>query len=379
MSSNSGMVKRHPSKQEPQDSIIPSNEVECRAGGEVASPEEAAAPPLKGAPIAVPQQLPAAVAAAKPKAVKKNQKPVKPVSILNVVHQEPIPEGVNTPRSIQLCRRHGFNPSELASYKLVYFKGPGVSTDLAELRYKAFEKRRQERMAQVLPERQEIARRAKEAKAEAQAQADEAIHRKLETQTRGHHRQASTVHEVSPTRGTQYSANRSPTRGTVGDSIAVMKIQSKCRTEGRDLDPRESAMLECIIDREMYRSEVRCRSSDLHEDIYLQQVENLLQKEIEADDRVYRLAVQRDEVRLRRYNQRTERECANEERKLAKEDERVRRIEAEIAVRESRRLSAQPDCSSTVSRQRDRSAHRATHEDVGPRARSREPVAYEEA
>lgn len=77
------------------------------------------------------------------------------ISILNFDETGAGPE-INSPRSLEACLRSGFDPKELLTKKKNFFKGHGITEDLLEIKYEQFERKRKEKIAAVIKEREAI-------------------------------------------------------------------------------------------------------------------------------------------------------------------------------------------------------------------------------
>mmetsp|Transcript_11066 Transcript_11066/g.18078 ORF Transcript_11066/g.18078 Transcript_11066/m.18078 type:complete len:505 (-) Transcript_11066:241-1755(-) len=77
------------------------------------------------------------------------------VTILNFDDSGSGPE-INSPRSLEACLRSGYDPKELFTKKKSFFKGRGVTEDMAEIKYDQFEKKRADKIENVVKEREAI-------------------------------------------------------------------------------------------------------------------------------------------------------------------------------------------------------------------------------
>lgn len=78
------------------------------------------------------------------------------VSLLNIDSQPPIKDGVNTPRSCNICARLNVNPKDLVFKDVEEFKGPKVTDAAAALRQRSYERKRQALLAKLIPERKKF-------------------------------------------------------------------------------------------------------------------------------------------------------------------------------------------------------------------------------
>lgn len=326
-------------------------------------------------------------------AVPRKKKPTYKVNIGNVERHPPVPEGVNTPRSVALCKEHSVNPSELARYDKQHFKGPGVSDEMAELRYQSYEKRRRARMAQLKPAYKEIVKADLEApvsvsapKRKAQAAEEtparpaaarqaaapppkpldeeavmqrqfEAQHQRLVEQERrktvatGYD---SDGHRISPPRGGycygasvrsvgsakspgRHSMNTSAgTRPTVDQPYSAAKIYSASIVESRPLTQSEVIMIDEINEREARRIDTQERAFVIQENKQLMHVERELMRERLACMRVQKNAEDREKMQLQMHKRNETRQNVAEERRERLEAERQARLENSIAEKAAR-------------------------------------------
>ncbi|KAG5487780.1 hypothetical protein LSCM4_07458 [Leishmania orientalis] len=329
---------------------------------------------------------------AKPAAPRKT-KPTLKVNIGNVDRQPPIPEGVNSPRSVALCKEQGVNPSELTPYTKEHFKGAGVSDELAELRYQSYEKRRRARMAQLLPAYKErakadadycvpfsAAKRKAHVDEEASAQSAaaeqataqlskpmdeeaemqrqfEAQHQRLleqerrKTMTSGYD---SNGRRRSPPRSGQsygpsvrsvgsakspgrYSMGTSVgARPTVGQPYSAAKIYSASIVENRPLTQGEAMMIDEINEREAHRIDTQERAFVIQENKQLMHVERELMRERHASMRVQKNAEDRRKMQMEMYRRTQSRQQEVAERRKQLEMERHTRIRNSISEKDGR-------------------------------------------
>lgn len=63
---------------------------------------------------------------------------------------------INSPRSLEACLRSGYDPKELYAKKKVFFKDRGITDEMLEIKYDQFERKRQEKIENVIKEREAI-------------------------------------------------------------------------------------------------------------------------------------------------------------------------------------------------------------------------------
>ncbi|KPI84654.1 hypothetical protein ABL78_6295 [Leptomonas seymouri] len=334
------------------------------------------------------------IAAAKPAAPKK-KKPVHRVNLANVEKQPPVPEGVNTPRSIAVCEQHGVNPSELAPYPKERFQGAGVANEVAELRYHSYEKRRQARMAELKPAYRIAlqAQRAQEAEKEEEAgEAEEeqrptvqstdeddkmrrqfeAQHQRLLEQERrkasdsggygndGYRRvsaHASYPRGTSPGRYSTSSAGLG--RPTVDQPYSAVKIYSHCISEERQLTQSEAVMIENIHDREARRLDAQERAAIIQENRQLLYVEQELKKERVASANVQAKAHERKRLQQEHFLHSKDRYYEAAARRQILEVQRQAKLMESIAQKSNRTNTSEP-FASLLSRHRSSSARRGS-------------------
>ncbi|CAC9440413.1 conserved hypothetical protein [Leishmania infantum JPCM5] len=334
----------------------------------------------------------------KPAAPRK-KKPMYKVNIDNVERHPPVPEGVNTPRSVALCKEHGVNPSELARYDRKHFKGAGVSDEVAELRYQSYEKRRCARMAQLKPAYKESikydledavsvsaaknkAQAAEEALArpaaavqaaapppklldeEAEMQRQfEAQHQRLLEQERrktvasgynsdgrrrsppraGHFYGASVRSVGSSKSPGRHSMNTSVgARPTVDQPYSAAKIYSASIVESRPLTQSEVIMIDEINEREAHRIDTQERAFVIQENKQLMHVERELIRERLACVRVQKNAEDREKMQQKMHKRNEARQNVAAERRKKLEAERQARIQDSIAEKAVRCHAANP-------------------------------------
>ncbi|TPP52408.1 hypothetical protein CGC20_15870 [Leishmania donovani] len=301
----------------------------------------------------------------KPAAPRK-KKPMYKVNIDNVERHPPVPEGVNTPRSVALCKEHGVNPSELARYDRKHFKGAGVSDEVAELRYQSYEKRRCARMAQLKPAYKESIKYDLEdavsvsaAKNKAQA-AEEALARpaaavqaaapppKLDGRRRsppraGHFYGASVRSVGSSKSPGRHSMNTSVgARPTVDQPYSAAKIYSASIVESRPLTQSEVIMIDEINEREAHRIDTQERAFVIQENKQLMHVERELIRERLACVRVQKNAEDREKMQQKMHKRNEARQNVAAERRKKLEAERQARIQDSIAEKAVRCHAANP-------------------------------------
>lgn len=74
------------------------------------------------------------------------------VSLGNLLKCAPIPEGLNSPRSLRLCDKYNINPKELVPRKVNDFTQNGVPANLAEMRFHSYRNRLYAHLAILAPE-----------------------------------------------------------------------------------------------------------------------------------------------------------------------------------------------------------------------------------
>lgn len=361
----------------------------------------------KKATKAAPAAKSATAAAA---AAPKKKKPTQRVSIANVETQPPVPEGVNTPRSVAVCDEHGVNPAELAHYPKSHFQGPGVADEVAELRYHSYEKRREARMAELLPAYRAYVKanpapaRPKAARPETQASAEaeeeqqeasqrptqqptdeeeamrqqfEAQHQRLLEQERrkasggsaydSDGRRQSSVRASYP-RGTSPRAGNSPTspgrhsvssaapgRPTVDQPYSAVKIYSTSIAEERPLTQSEAVMIDDINEREARRLDTQERAAIIQENKQLMHVQRGLEKERRASAAVQYKAQQRERSQQEKFKHSNDRLKEAAARRERIEDERAARLQESIAEKEGQ-VHANDPYASLLSRRRQSAA-----------------------
>ncbi|KAK7198320.1 hypothetical protein NESM_000789900 [Novymonas esmeraldas] len=364
--------------------------------------------------VVAPKVAPAVKAAAA--SPPKKKKPTVKVNIANVERQPPVPEGVNTPRSIALCKKHGVPPSELAPYGKEHFKGTGVSDEVAELRYHSYEKRRRARMAQLAPAYKACAQAdsadpspaaaASQSKAqggdggegaaaapraaapapepvdeEAEMQKQfEAQHQRLLEQERrktasgydanGHRRStAATRHSYggsprsagSPqSPGRHSSASMSARSPLAEQPYSAAKIYSASIVENRPLTQSESVMIEEIHEREARRIDTQERAYIIQENKQLMHVERELTREVRTSSSVQKKAEDREKKQYEMYKRSQVRQQEVAERRKRLEEERQARVEDSIAEKESRIHATDPYASVASRRLSNLSTRRAS-------------------
>ncbi|GET85609.1 hypothetical protein, conserved [Leishmania tarentolae] len=337
--------------------------------------------PMKESKAAEPVEKPAAP---------RKKKPAYKVNIRNVGRHPPVPEGVNTPRSVALCKEHGVNPSELAPYDRKHFKGAGVSDEVAELRYQSYEKRRCARMAQLAPAYKEMIKNDSErsvaasaAKRKTPAADDvsaqpcaaeqsatppqqpldedtemqrqfEAQHQRLLEQERrkmGSGYDSDGRRRSPPRGGYAYGASgrsvgsaRSPGRYSRNTSIgartaadqpySATKIYSASILENRPLTEREVIMIDEINEREARRIDTQERAFVMQENKELMHIERELMRERLACVRVQKTAEDREKMQQKMHERNEARQAVAAERRKKLEAEREARIQGSIAERE---------------------------------------------
>ncbi|CAJ1016107.1 hypothetical protein, conserved [Leishmania lindenbergi] len=321
------------------------------------------------------------------------------VSIDNVEHRPPVPEGVNTPRSVALCKEYGVKPCELAPYDKSHFTGSGVSDEVAELRYQSYEKRRCARMAQLapaykrkitpgsdsvpVPDAKRQPRSAEEISTQSTAtekaaahqwkpmDEDAAMQRQFETQhqrlleqercktvTSGYdsdgHRRSS-----HPRAGQSYGASvlsagsaRSPGRYSVGMSVSARptvdlpysatKIYSASIAESRPLTHSEVFMIDEINEREAHRNYTQERAFVIQENTQLMHVERELMRAQRSCVSVRKRAEERRKMQeeMRKRTLARQKEAAERRERLVME--RQMRVKENIAEKESRIHATNP-------------------------------------
>ncbi|KAG5487443.1 hypothetical protein LSCM1_07396 [Leishmania martiniquensis] len=326
-------------------------------------------------------------------------KPMLKVSISNVERQPPIPEGVNTPRSVALCKEQGVNPCELAPYGREHFQGFGVSDEVTELRYQSYEKRRRARMAQLAPAYKEMAKAsanhsvsfsAKKRKAHVDEEAPtqtaaveqeagqlsnpmdeeaemqrqfEVQHQRLLEQERrktvasgydsnGHRRSPPRAgHSYGPSVRSagsfkspgRYSRGTSVgTRPTVGQPYSAAKIYSASIVENRPLTQGELMMIYEINEREARRTDTQERAFVIQENKQLMHVERELIRERHASVRVQKNAEDRRKMQVEMYKRTQSRQKEVAERRRQLEAERQVRLRNSIAEKDVRVHTVNP-------------------------------------
>lgn len=336
---------------------------------------------------------------------KKKKKTVEKINIKNVERKAPIPEGVTTPRSLELCATHGVSPNVLAPYKLDHFKGPGVSEEMAELRYSSYDKRRKAHMA-VLREayrsksmgssvsshpagvqlnttlskegtpnngasgKAGVAKKGVEEDAKMQKQFDEQHQRLLEMEHRksSAHGYDSDGRRLSPARsgharGTsprsggghvspgRLSVSTSVGRPTVGQPYSAMKIYSNCAVEDRPLTQSEAVMVENIYDREARRIDAQERASMINENKQLMYLARELEREKRSTELTRRNAEERERKQEESYLRGKSRREEVLQRRHEVEVARRTLVEESILEKEGR-IHASDPYASIISRHR---------------------------
>jgi hypothetical protein len=356
------------------------------------------------------ESSPATAAAKAAAAVPKKKKPTHRVNLANVEKQPPVPEGVNTPRSIAVCEKHGVNPAELAPYPKEHFQGVGVAEEVAELRYHSYEKRRQARMAQLMPAYRKAARHSasrsqeKGAGAAAATAADaekpeeaadgeeaqrpttqptdeeeqmrrqfEAQHQRLLEQERrkashggysndGYRRasarpsyprgtspRAGAAGSLSPGRYSVSTAGAG--RPTVDQPYSAVKIYSHSITEERPLTQSEAVMIDDINEREARRLDTQERAIIIQENKQLLFVERELEKQRRATANVQAKANERERRQQEHFKHSKDRYYEAYARRQRLEEERQAKLQESIAEKEGQ-VHANDPYASLLSRRR---------------------------
>lgn len=67
-----------------------------------------------------------------------------------------VPRTLNSPRSLEACLRAGLDPSELIKVEREAFNERGLTEKMCDMKYEAFERKRQEKIKLVKREREAI-------------------------------------------------------------------------------------------------------------------------------------------------------------------------------------------------------------------------------
>ncbi|KPA73167.1 hypothetical protein ABB37_10069 [Leptomonas pyrrhocoris] len=323
----------------------------------------------------------AAAATATPAAPKK-KKPTHRVNLANVEKQPPVAEGVNTPRSIAVCEKHGVNPAELAHYPKEHFKGAGVEDEVVELRYHSYEKRRKARMAELMPDYRAAVKHSTprpltpaedvDANAPAAAQAEEekeetqrtttgpmddeekmrrqfeAQHQRLLEQERRKANGGSGGYDFDGYRrgsaGASYPRGTSPSRRsvstaglgrlTVDQPYSAVKIYSQSIAEERPLTQNEAVMIEEINEREAHRLDTQERAVIIRENKELIHVERELEKERRTTANVRAKAQERERIQYELFKHTNDRYQEAFARRQNLEEQRQAKLMESIAEKD---------------------------------------------